>query len=98
MKFLDQAKDLLTKNSSKITSNLDGVTKFVDSKTGGKYTDKINKVSATVEGKLGDLGSDDKIDLTDTDLADADLTDVIDTDAAADAVEEVAAEVTDPES
>ncbi len=72
MKFLDQAKGLLTKNSSKIADQLDGVSEMIDKKTGGKYTDKINKVTSTVEEKLGDLENDGDIDLTEIDDTDTD--------------------------
>lgn len=79
MKLLDQAKSLLSKNSSKITDQLGGVSEMIDKKTGGKYTDKITKVTSTVEGKLGEITKDGdaepKIDLNET----------IDTDAAAEA-------------
>ncbi|MEZ5378508.1 MAG: antitoxin [Acidimicrobiales bacterium] len=96
MKFLDQAKALLTKNSSKITDQLGNVGEMIDKKTGGKYSDKITKVTSTVENKLGDLapgdaatGDDTEIDLSetiDTDAAAKAATDVVDT--AADAVED----------
>ncbi len=90
MKFLDQAKSLLSKNSSKITDQLGGVSEMIDKKTGGKYTDKITKVTSTVESKLGDIAdSDTEIDLDET----------IDTDAAAkaatDLVDDAATEATD---
>ncbi len=86
MKYLEKLKSLLSKNSSKITGQLDSVSEMVDKKTGGKYTDKINKVTSTVESKLGDIAETD---------ADIDLNETIDTDAAAKAATDLVDDVTE---
>ena len=44
MGFLDKAKNLANKNKDKIAQGVDKATDVVDSKTGGKHTDKLNKV------------------------------------------------------
>ncbi len=63
----------------------------IDKRTGGKYSDKLEKVTSTVEGQIEKLTTED-IDLTDAavDVTD-DVADAADTatDAVADAAEEI---------
>ena len=72
MKLLDRLKSIVSKNPEKITEGLEKVTTQIDKRTGGKYHDKIEKVSDSVEGQIEKLAGDD-IDLTDepTDVTDA---------------------------
>lgn len=90
MKLLNQLKDLVSKNSEKITDGLGKATTQIDKRTGGKYSDKLEKVSSTVEGQIEKLATED-IDLTDevTDLTD-EATDAAESaaDAATDAVDD----------
>lgn len=44
MGFLDKAKDLLAKNADKVDTAIDKAADIVDSKTQGKYKDKVDKV------------------------------------------------------
>lgn len=44
MGFLDKAKDLLAKNVDKVDTAIDKAADIVDSKTQGKYKDKVDKV------------------------------------------------------
>jgi hypothetical protein len=44
MGFLDKVKGLLSKNADKVDTAIDKAGDIVDSKTQGKYTDKVNKV------------------------------------------------------
>lgn len=64
MKLLNKLKDLVSKNPTKITEGLEKVTSQIDKRTGGKYSDKLEKVTNTVEGQIDKLTTDD-IDLTD---------------------------------
>lgn len=64
MKLLNQLKDLVSNNTSKISDGVTKVTSTIDDKTGGKYADKLEKVTSTVEGQLDKLSKED-IDLTD---------------------------------
>jgi len=65
MKLLNQLKGIVSKNSEKITEGLGKATTEIDKRTGGKYSDKLDKVSNTVEGQIEKLATDD-IDLTDS--------------------------------
>lgn len=65
MKLLNQLKGLVSKNPEKITQSLEKVTTQIDKRTGGKYSDKLDKVTHTVEGQIEKLTTED-IDLTDT--------------------------------
>ncbi len=64
MKLLNQLKDLVSKNQDKITGGLGKVTSQIDKRTGGKFSDKLEKVNSTVEGGLEKLSTED-INLTD---------------------------------
>ncbi|MFZ0835475.1 MAG: antitoxin [Mycobacterium sp.] len=44
MSFLDKAKDLLAKNADKVDTAIDKAADVVDSKTQGKYKDKVDQV------------------------------------------------------
>ncbi len=64
MKLLNQLKGLVSKNPAKITEGLEKVTSQIDKRTGGKYSDKLDKVTGTVESQIEKLTTED-IDLTD---------------------------------
>lgn len=49
MGFLDKAKDMFNKNRSNIRKGVDKATDVVDDKTGGKHTDKLDKVDDAVD-------------------------------------------------
>lgn len=53
MGFLDKAKDMISKNPSKIVEGVDKATDMIDEKTGGKFADKLDKIDETVADKLG---------------------------------------------
>ena len=53
MGFLDKAKDLLGKHEEKVEDALDKVAEVVDDKTGGKYSDKIDKGAEAAKGFVG---------------------------------------------
>jgi hypothetical protein len=54
MGLLDKAKDLLGKHEEKVEGALDKVAEVVDDKTGGKYTDKIDKGVDAAKDFVGD--------------------------------------------
>ena len=56
MSFLDKAKDLLSKNADKVDTAIDKAADIVDSKTQGKYADKIDKVQEAAK-KAVDKGN-----------------------------------------
>jgi len=47
-----KAKDLAAKNADKISGAVDKATTTIDQKTGGKYSDKLDKVNAAVDENL----------------------------------------------
>jgi len=49
---IDKAKGLAAKNADKITGAVDKATSTIDQRTGGKYRDKLEKVSDAVERNL----------------------------------------------
>jgi gas vesicle protein len=49
---IDKAKGLAAKNADKISGAVDKATTTIDQKTGGKYRDKLDKVSDAVEKNL----------------------------------------------
>ena len=51
--LLDKAKSLAQKSPDKVRTVIDRVEETLDKTTGGKYTEKIHKVSDTVEQQLG---------------------------------------------
>jgi len=48
--LFDKAKDLLGQHADKVEDAIDKVADVVDDKTGGKYTDKIEKGAETAKG------------------------------------------------
>jgi MT0933-like antitoxin protein len=44
MRFVDKAKDLLSKNADKVDTVIDKAGHIVDQRTHGKYADKVSKV------------------------------------------------------
>ena len=64
MKLLNQLKGIVSKNPQKLTDGLSKVTSQIDKRTGGKYADKLEKVTNTVEDQIEKLSGDD-ITITD---------------------------------
>ena len=58
-KFKDKAKDLVENQGDKIADGVDKATDFIDDKTGGKYTDKLDKVDE-MAAKLDKSDDDDE--------------------------------------
>ena len=54
MGLLDKAKELLGKHEEKVEGAIDKVAEVVDDKTGGKYTDQIDKGVESAKGLVGD--------------------------------------------
>jgi hypothetical protein len=54
MGFLDKAKQMLGQHEEKVEGAIDKVAEVVDDKTGGKYTDKIDKGVDAAKGFVGD--------------------------------------------
>lgn len=77
MKLLNQLKGIVTKNPQKLTDGVSKVTSQIDKRTGGKYTDKLEKVNDTVEHQIEKLAGDD-ITVTDDDAATTDTGDTTD--------------------
>ena len=65
MQLLNKLKAMVSKNPAKITEGLEKVTSQIDKRTGGKYTDKLEKVTGTVEGQIEKLTTEG-IDLSDS--------------------------------
>ena len=53
-----KSKAALGENADKINSVIDTVTNTADSKTGGKYSDRIEKLKDTAKGGVSNLSSD----------------------------------------
>ena len=53
MGLFDKAKDLAESNKDKIADGVDKATDVVDDKTGGKFTDKLDKVDEAAEKFAG---------------------------------------------
>lgn len=63
MSFLDKAKAMISKDPQKIVDGVDKATDMIDDKTGGKYTEQLDKVDETVAEKLGgDMNIEDDVD------------------------------------
>ncbi len=71
MKLLNQLKGIVSKNPQKLTDGLSKVTSQIDKRTGGKYADKLEKVTTTVEGQIEKLAGDDITVVDDVDDVDA---------------------------
>ena len=56
MGFLDKVKDLAGQHADKVEGAIDKVAEVVDDKTGGKYTDQIDKGADAAKGVVGDEG------------------------------------------
>jgi hypothetical protein len=54
MGFLDKAKQMLGQHEEKVEDAIDKVADVVDDKTGGKYSDKIDKGVDAAKGFVGD--------------------------------------------
>ena len=55
---IDKAKGLAAKNADKISGAVDKATSTIDQKTGGKYKDKLDKVSKAVDENLEKVKDD----------------------------------------
>jgi hypothetical protein len=53
-----KSRQALGENADKINSVIDNVTSTADSKTGGKYTDKISKLKDSAKGGVSNLAVD----------------------------------------
>ena len=56
MGLMDKAKGLLNQNKDKVAEGVDKATDVVDDKTGGKYTDQLDKVDDAAAKFAGDDG------------------------------------------
>ena len=56
MGIFDKAKDLLGQHGDKVEGAVDKVADMVDEKTGGKYSDQIDKGAEAAKGLVGDEG------------------------------------------
>lgn len=54
---VENAKTAVSENTSTINSVIDTVTSTADARTGGKYSDKIAKLSETAKGGLGSFAA-----------------------------------------
>lgn len=52
--IVDKGKDLAAENSDKIDDVVDKAGDFIDNKTGGKYSDKIDKVQEAAKKAIPD--------------------------------------------
>ena len=52
--IVDKGKDLAAENSDKIDDVVDKAGDFIDSKTGGKYADKVDKVQEAAKKAIPD--------------------------------------------
>jgi ABC-type transporter Mla subunit MlaD len=50
MSFLDKAKDMVEKNIDKVGEAIDKAGDLVDEKTGGKFTETVDKVQEAAKG------------------------------------------------
>ncbi len=56
MGLFDRAKELAGQHADKVEGAVDKVADVVDERTGGKYTDQIDKGTEAAKGYLGDEG------------------------------------------
>lgn len=90
MKLLDQIKGVVSKNPEKLSQGLGKITSQVNQRTNGKYADKLEKVTSTVESKLDQF--------TDGEAADENVTDIdltAESNEAADKADDAIADVKD---
>lgn len=59
MGLFDKVKKTLSGNADKVAEGVDKATDVVDDKTGGKYTDKLDKVDEKAAEALDKLKGDD---------------------------------------
>ncbi|KAA0927764.1 antitoxin [Rhodococcus sp. IEGM 1401] len=52
--MVDKGKDLAAENSDKIDDVVEKAGDFIDNKTGGKYSDKVDKVQDAVKKAIPD--------------------------------------------
>ncbi|OZE87495.1 hypothetical protein CH305_02505 [Rhodococcus sp. 15-649-2-2] len=52
--IVDKGKDLAAENSDKIDDVVEKAGDFIDNKTGGKYSDKIDKVQEAAKKAISD--------------------------------------------
>ncbi len=64
---LGKAKSLISQNSDKISGGLSKATEAINKRTDGKYADKLDKVTSTVESKLAE--TETTVDLTEAEAA-----------------------------
>ncbi len=55
---VDKSKSAIGDNQEKINSVIDSVTTTADSRTGGKYSDRITKLKETAKGGVSSLAAD----------------------------------------
>jgi len=53
MGILDKIKEMMNKNKDKVADGVDKATDVIDDKTGGKHTDKLDKVDDAAEKFAG---------------------------------------------
>lgn len=71
MSFLNKAKAMISKDPKKILDGIDKATDLIDEKTGGKYSDKLNKIDEAAADKLGgNMNIEDAVDGAVDDVAD----------------------------
>ncbi len=56
MGFLDKAKELAGQHADKVEQAIDKAADMVDEKTGGKYSEQIDKGVESAKGFVGDEG------------------------------------------
>lgn len=56
--MFDKAKEKLSENSDKVNDGLDKAKESADEKTGGKYSDQLDKGQEKVQGYVDEQGSD----------------------------------------
>ena len=59
MGLFDKARDLAQDNADKLDGVIDRAADAVDEKTGGKYSDKIDKAAGAARKALDDQGADE---------------------------------------
>jgi len=57
-KNIDKAKGLVAKNADKISGTVDKAATTIDQKTGGKHSEKLDKVTKAVDDNLEKLKGD----------------------------------------
>jgi hypothetical protein len=59
MGLFDKIKDLADEHADQVEDAIDKVADLVDDKTGGNYSDKIEKGAEKAKGLIGDNAADD---------------------------------------